>query len=118
MKPVSHHTLLVPNTWLGKLFLLWFRLYLNRDTYRLRYRGRGPRASVARANGQYARNFDQDLPRRHARYVAIYLDVKDSARARIRAARERQMERARTYAREHGTSQFLPDDRGNLALNA
>ena len=95
MKPVSHHHLLVPNTLVGRIFLWWFKKYLNRETYRIRARGRGPRAATAKANGQYARSFDQDLPVAHAKRLALYLDVKDTARERQRLISEQTARRAR-----------------------
>ena len=56
----------VPNNTLGHLFIKLMRTFLNRDTYRMRVRARGPR------DGSTAQQ--AELPLSKAEWFAIYID--------------------------------------------
>lgn len=66
----------VPNNIIGKLFMWYFKKHVNTHAYRIKYRGRGARASVARRVGVWERKYYSDLPLYHAERVAIYVEFK------------------------------------------
>jgi len=43
------------------------------DLYYVKCQGRGPRTKHARADGRYARAYDQSLPLRHAERLDVYV---------------------------------------------
>ena len=61
----------VPNNWIGKLFLWYFRRHLNRETYRMRCRGRKPRKSQHNSLGF--------VPLTNAKQVGVYVDFKQNS---------------------------------------
>ena len=62
----------VNGEWLKRLIMS----LLNKVTFSVRWRGRGPRKVHAIANGYSARGYDQDLPLEFAERQVLYVDVK------------------------------------------
>jgi hypothetical protein len=63
----------VPNTEAGREFLANLKHYTVAGTH-IRMRARGPRAELAEQERGRRRGYDQDLPRKHAKHFAVYLD--------------------------------------------
>jgi hypothetical protein len=62
----------IPNTPEGNEFLYQLHAYKTMGT-RITIRGRGARTKHAVADGKRPRNYDQDLPLRHAEWFAVYV---------------------------------------------
>ena len=62
----------VNGEWLKRLIMS----LLNKVTFSVRWRGRGPRKVHAIANGYHARGYDQDLPLEFAERQVLYVTAK------------------------------------------
>ena len=66
----------VPNNQEGLDFIAQFKEFFNSDTYKMTLRGNGPRASVAKEEGKYARAYDQGLPLEKSTSFRVYIERK------------------------------------------
>lgn len=66
----------VPNNKEGYEFIEKLREYLNTDSYRIKLRGNGRRADVARSEGIHPRSYDQSIPIQKAEHWRVYLEKK------------------------------------------
>ena len=73
-------TLRIPNDDTGLSFLKQLKFYATGGV-KIRVRGRGPRVKYAPLLNRTKRSIRQDLPRKHAEYLAVYVD-KITERAR------------------------------------
>jgi len=67
----------IPNNVEGKYFMFLFNKYLNKDVYKIKKRGNGKRASIAKKEKKHPRTYDQDLPISKAERFRLYIDKKD-----------------------------------------
>ena len=71
----KHQFLLeVPNDPEGVFFFHLLDKFLNKGTYSIRKRARGPRAEAAKKDGLSPRAYDSYLPVKHATYFQLYLE--------------------------------------------
>lgn len=72
--PAAAHAFMVPNTPEGRAWIEQARTYANyAELQRIRVRGRGARAGIARVKGLNPRAYDQDLPTAFAARLAVYI---------------------------------------------
>lgn len=67
----------IPNDEAGIAFITTLRKHTNYARYRVKVRGNGPRASVAKAEGLRPRAHDQDIPLAKAATLRVYIEDKD-----------------------------------------
>lgn len=79
-KTAPTFTFHVPNTPEGQAFITQLRGYCNYGhVERVRIRANGPRVATAAADGLHRHAYDQDLPRKHATSLRIYMDTRPQA---------------------------------------
>lgn len=80
----------IPNNEMGRAFIDQLRSFTNYERFRVRVRGNGPRASVAKAEGLLPGAYDQDIPLAKAATLRVYIEDKAETEQRNSYWQEKQ----------------------------
>ena len=67
---------MVPNNGMGRIFIRYFRRFLNRTNWTIRLRGRHSNKALLLEKGLMNRTYTMDVPIKHAERIAVYVKPK------------------------------------------